>query len=125
MDPYSRPADSLSETEKRIVVAAFAAPALLVEASARAVPIVVGRPVLLSDNTKSDVLVVSIQVPTSPGLVSGLLGSGPRLSAGSAFRIEMIPSNAPFQQILLAGEQLWFLPDFAGTSTLVVSEVTP
>jgi hypothetical protein len=95
------------------------------DASARAVPIVVGRPVLLSDNTKSDVLVVSVQVPTSPGLVRGLIGSGPRLAAGSAFRVTFLPSINPFQQILLAGEQLWFVPEFAGTSFLVVSEVNP
>lgn len=129
IDPYARPAGELSEAEKRIIVAAFAAPALATSQLPRVVPIVLGVPVLVASNTKSIVLLVSIQ---SVGLVgqvgqaSGVIGSQPNLFAGSAPRVVIAAGNEPFQQILLAREQLWFVPDgIAGAASLSVTEVTP
>lgn len=126
LDPYARPADSLSETEKRIIVAAFAAPGLFANSGGRQVPLVVGRPVLLSANDKSDVLVVTFQCAGSPAVITGLVGSQPRLFLGSSVPVTARPIDPPLQQILLPSEQLWFLPlTIAGLAAFVVSEVTP
>lgn len=126
IDPYARPAGELSEAEKRIIVAAFAAPALATSQLPRVVPIVLGVPVLIASNTKSIVLLVSIQSVGLVGQASGVIGSQPNLFAGSAPRVVIAAGNEPFQQILLAREQLWFVPDgIAGAASLSVTEVTP
>jgi len=127
LDPYVRPADALSESERRIFVAAFAAPALFSNEIGRVVPVVLGRPVLLCANDRSDVLVVSFQPNVSPGTASGVIGPGPRLSVDVAPRMDFDTKNPPKQQILLPKEQLWFLADAlsAGVTGFVVSEVTP
>lgn len=126
IDPYARPAGELSEAEKRIIVAAFAAPALATSQLPRVVPIVLGVPVLVASNTKSIVLLVSIQSVGLVGQASGVIGSQSNLFAGSAPRVVIAAGNEPFQQILLAREQLWFVPDgIAGAASLSVTEVTP
>lgn len=126
IDPYARPAGELSEAEKRIIVAAFAAPALATSQLPRVVPIVLGVPVLIASNTKSIVLLVSIQSVGLVGQASGVIGSQSNLFAGSAPRVVIAAGNEPFQQILLAREQLWFVPDgIAGAASLSVTEVTP
>lgn len=125
LDPYARPAGELSETEKRIFVAAFAAREMSTGVLGRTVPVVAGRPVLLSDNHKADVLLVSVQTanPIVPVII-GLFGSGPQLFNETAFRADISAVELPFQQILLPKEQLWFKPLFFSGS-LVVTEVTP
>lgn len=126
IDPYARPAGELSEAEKGIIVAAFAAPALATSQLPRVVPIVLGVPVLVASNTKSIVLLVSIQSVGLVGQASGVIGSQSNLFAGSAPRVVIAAGNEPFQQILLAREQLWFVPDgIAGAASLSVTEVTP
>lgn len=125
-DPYARPSDRLGEVEKRILAAAFAASSLVASEMGVQIPLVVGRPVLLSSNDKSDVLVVTFQCAGVPSIITGLIGSSPSLFAGSARRVVVRPIDAPQQQILLAGEQLWFVPEtIVGLSAFVVCEVTP
>lgn len=126
LDPYARPSDELSETEQRILAAAFAASALSTSVVPRAVPIVLNRPVLLSENDKSDVLVVSVQSIGLVGLVRGLVGSQSTLFAGTAPLVTISAGSDPFQQILLPRERLWFVPtSIGGTASLSVTEVTP
>lgn len=122
-DPYARPLDRLSEAEKRILVAAFSASSISANSPGRSVSIPFGRSVLLSSNDKSDVLVVSLQ--TIQFVLEGLLGSQQMLFPSSAFRVRVVQPQNPVQQILLPGEKLWFKSETFGSTSLVISEVTP
>lgn len=126
LDPFARPSDELSETEQRILAAAFAASALSALSEPRAVLIALGRPVLLSENDKSDILIVSVQCIGAVGLVTGVIGSQPEIFVGTSPVVTISSGEGPFQQILLPKERLWFVPtSIAGTTSLSVSEVTP
>lgn len=125
-DPYARPLDRLSEAEKRILVAAFSASSVSANSPGRNVAIPFGRSVLLSSNDKSDVLVVSLQTIQFGGFIlEGLLGSQQMLFPSSAFRVRVVQAEDPVQQILLPGEKLWFKSETFGSTSLVISEVTP
>ena len=122
VDPFARPADELTGTEGRILAAAFSFLSLSMESQGRIVPIVVGRPVLLSANDKSDVLLVYFQTQGAPSIITGLIGSNSRCS----LPVQLLWSDEPQCQMLLAGEQLWFVPlTIVGAASLNVSEVTP
>lgn len=127
LDPYARPADALSESEKRIVTAAFAAPAVFPMSIGRVVPAVIGKPILISRNDRADVLIVAFQPNVSPATANGRMGGGPRIFIGNSVEVDFDTRRLPFRQILLPGEQLWFVADFlsAGVTGFVVSEVTP
>lgn len=124
-DPYARPLDRLSEAEKRILVAAFSASSISANSPGRSVSIPFGRSVLLSSNDKSDVLVVSLQTIQVGFVLEGLLGSQQMLFPSSAFRVRVVQPQNPVQQILLPGEKLWFKSETFGSTSLVISEVTP
>lgn len=125
-DPYARPSNGLSEAEKRILVAAFSASSLSANSPGRNVLVPFGRSVLLSSNDKSDVLVVSFQTAQPGGFILlGLLGSQSTLFPSSSFRIRSTQTEEPVQQILLPGEKLWFKSETVGSTSLVISEVTP
>jgi hypothetical protein len=75
LDPYVRPVDALSESEKRIIAAAFVAPNVFSMSIGRVVPVVVGRPVLISKNDRADVLIVAFQPNNTPATARGRIGN--------------------------------------------------
>jgi len=127
LDPYVRSADALSESEKRILVAAFVASNVFSMSIGRVVPVTVGRPVLISKNDRSDVLIVAFQPNSPPATARGRIGKDARIFPGSSVEATFDTIRPPFQQILLPKEQLWFVADVvsAGVTGFVVSEVTP
>lgn len=124
MNPLSRPAHELSEEEKRILTAAFIAPNVFPGSIGRNVRLVVGRTVLLSCNDKSDVLVVSFQPNVAGAVVTGRMGGTSPVLPGVRVSIDTL--GKPKQQILLPGENLYFLVEsIVGATSFIVSEVTP
>lgn len=123
-DPYARPSDALGEVERRIIVAAFAGPALYQTEIAQIITPVLNRPVLVASNDKADVLVVTMQPDT--GAVQGLIGGQSVMSLQSAPQIVLDVSSPPLQQILLPRERLYFQTTaILGATCIIVSEVTP
>lgn len=140
-DPYSRPPDRLNEVEPMILGAAFSAGSVTDNAlsttgalngsqQGRMVPVVPGIPVLVSKNTKSETLVVTIQYDTY-GSFFARFGKGPDYLtvSSAAFSFTGVDGVRTFRQILLAKEELWAVVDDPGLPVppthLIVSEVTP
>jgi len=124
VDPASRPAHELSDEEKRILTAAFAAPHTFSLALGRNVPLAVGRTTLLAQNDKSDVLIVSFQPNRPAAIVTGRMSGQSPVRPGVRQVIDTL--GKPKQQILLPGESLYWLTEaLVGATSFVVSEVTP
>lgn len=137
-DPYSRPPDRLNEIEPVIAAAAFSVGAGSGEnigpldgaAGSRMVPFVPGRPFLVAENTKSQVLSVTVQNNLYQVFFGRFAGSPDKLSDQFApFSFNGVLAIRTLRQLLLPKEQLWAVMDATvapPTPThLIVMEVTP
>lgn len=118
VDPFSRPADEVTTSEWRILIAALAGPFRVSQGFTKNIVVPAGNdPILLASNDKSVALFVQIRHVTP---FAYALGGDPR-SANVDVGLVVGPA-ATVSQVLLPKERLYATSVAGGT--LVVTELT-